>query len=459
MILSPVLGKETKTKIPNRYVIPYTRVRVSCDNIGDEHGRIEEPTAERRATENGGWTRDYVLLTLRIARTVEARTGDGRLFHYYGPPEWKALVDAEEPRPGGALLEEVLSAEEALSGQDFEPGRKRYLGKHLLALGTVARRLAGERLSLEKQAAECFDLEVGWVPEERFEEAEALYLRALPGRGDVRERLRAWKGRHELPRGKAHLLPGLFERALLEARRRTDALIGLPAGEEVSFGALTDEPFLALAEYMGGLRSRVLVNTDRPFNVADLLYVACHEGYPGHLAEIVLKEERLAHQKGYADELVWFVSLPRVVVSEGLALWAREVAFPEEEAQSWLEQHIYPAAGIEPDGSDLGKIHEAKDALLGVECNAALMLDEGRSPGEAARYLARWMLLDEAEAHGHIPSLLRPFAEAYVFCYRHGRELLEPEMRGPGRDDFVRGLLTEQVCPSDLRRGWESSSS
>jgi hypothetical protein len=163
MILSPVLGKEPKTKIPNRYVIPYTRVRVSCDNIGDEHGRIEEPTAERRATENGGWTRDYVLLTLRIARTVEARTGDGRLFHYYGPPEWKALVDAEEPRPGGALLEEVLSAEEALSGQDFEPGRKRYLGKHLLALGTVARRLAGERLSLEEQAAECFDLEVGWV--------------------------------------------------------------------------------------------------------------------------------------------------------------------------------------------------------------------------------------------------------------------------------------------------------
>ena len=28
--------------------------------------------------------------------------------------------------------------------------------------------------------------------------------------------------------------------------------------------------------------------------MADLLYVACHEGYPGHLAELVLKEERLA---------------------------------------------------------------------------------------------------------------------------------------------------------------------
>jgi hypothetical protein len=29
--------------------------------------------------------------------------------------------------------------------------------------------------------------------------------------------------------------------------------------------------------------------------------------------------------------------------------------------------------------------------------------------------------------------------------------LLEPGMRGPGRDDFVRRLLTEQVSPSQLR--------
>ena len=83
------------------------------------------------------------------------------------------------------------------------------------------------------------------------------------------------------------------------------------------------------------------------------------------------------------------------------------------------------------------------------------MLDEGRSEEEVARYLVRWAFLDEERARRALPSLRRPFAEAYVFCYHHGRELLEPGMRGPGRDDFVRSLLTEQVCPSDVRRGWQ----
>ena len=351
--------------------------------------------------------RDYVLLTLRVGKAVEARTGDGWMLDYIGPPEWKALVDAEEPRPGGALLDATHAAAETLPRQGFEVRRTRYLVKHLRALSTVARRLAGERLSLIEQAAGCFDLDVGWVAEERFEEAGDLFDHALPGRGDVRERLKAWKRRHELRPGNAHLLPALFERTILEARRRTDTLVGLPEGEEVAFGTLGGGPFLALAEYRGGLRSRVLVNTHRPFNVADLLYVACHEGYPGHLAEIVLKEKHLATEKGYAEELVSFLPTPRFVVSEGLALWAREVVFPGSEQLTWLEKHAYPKAGIEPDG-DPGKIHTARDLLWGAQCNAAFMLEEGRPEEEVVRYLARGALVDEEEARRGAPGVAVP---------------------------------------------------
>ncbi len=142
-----------------------------------------------------------------------------------------------------------------------------------------------------------------------------------------------------------------------------------------------------------------------------------------------------------------------MVVSEGLALWAREAVFPGEEAQAWLEEHAYPEAGIEPGGGRLSDIHAAKDLTWGAQCNAALMLDEGQPPEEAARYLERWALIDEEQARRAIPPMRRPFAEAYIFCYHHGRKLLEDGMRGPGRDDFFGSLLTEQVCPSDLRPG------
>ena len=278
---------------------------------------------------------------------MAAETGDEWMLDFHGPPGWKARVDAEEPRTGGELAEEVHAAGGALGRQGFEPRRAAYLKKHLRALETIARRLAGERLPLPEEAERYFDLRVGWVSEGTFEEAHALYDAALPGNGGIRERLRRWKGLHELPRRKAHLLPALFERAISTARRRTGVIVGLPRGEEVSFGALSGEPFLALAEYQGGLRSRVLVSTDRTFNLAELLYVACHEGYPGHLAEIVLKEQHLAKEKGHAEELVSFLPTPRFVVSEGLALWAREAAFPGGEEQAWLEEHAYPEAGIE----------------------------------------------------------------------------------------------------------------
>jgi hypothetical protein len=84
--------------------------------------------------------RDYVLLTLRIGKAVEVRTGDGWMLDYFGPPEWKALVDTEEPQSGGALLEATHAAEETLPRQGFEIRRARYLVKHLRALSMVARR-------------------------------------------------------------------------------------------------------------------------------------------------------------------------------------------------------------------------------------------------------------------------------------------------------------------------------
>jgi hypothetical protein len=87
------------------------------------------------------------------------------------------------------------------------------------------------------------------------------------------------------------------------------------------------------------------------------------------------------------------------------------------------------------------------------------MLEEGRPEGEAVEYLTKWAFMDEEEARRALPSLRRPFTEAYIFCYHHGRELIEPGMRGPGRDAFVRRLLTDQVSPSELRATYARSES
>lgn len=79
------------------------------------------------------------------------------------------------------------------------------------------------------------------------------------------------------------------------------------------------------------------------FPLTDLFYVFCHEGYPGPLAEAVLKDEALVAERVYLERRL---STPPFVISEGLALLAHEVHFAPGEAEQWLAEHIYPEAGM-----------------------------------------------------------------------------------------------------------------
>jgi hypothetical protein len=123
------------------------------------------------------------------------------------------------------------------------------------------------------------------------------------------------------------------------------------------------EQAVPLSLYLGNHRSRIYLNPAVPFPLTYLFYVLCHEGYPGHLAEAVLKDEALIQQRGYVEQRVNFLlpAAPLYVISEGLALHAHEILFGPGEAEQWLAESIYPAAGMTPDGSDLTKIQRATD--------------------------------------------------------------------------------------------------
>lgn len=237
---------------------------------------------------------------------------------------------------------------------------------------------------------------------------------------------------------------------MTEALLRTQALIPLSADTHTEIQTLVDRPTRAMARYLGNHRSRIYLNPAVPFPLSDLFYVLCHEGYPGHLAEFVLKDEFLIQRRGYLEERVLLPCSPRYVVSEGLALLAHEMIFAPGEAEAWLAEHIYPQAGIHSDSSDLTKIHRARDLLFGVSCNAAWLLGEGRPQAEVLNYLVRYALLGEEAARRELASLQRPFKEAYIFTYFYGRRLLGPLLQGPQRKARLHQLLTEQIAASDL---------
>lgn len=398
----------------------------------------------------GGLVDRLQIGVLRLNRLIVERTGDNSLLDYFGPERHRQLVLAEAAPDAGQLIEWFEGLRDDLDDLHSTPERHRFLSAVVRALGTTARRLNGEVMPLRQQARLLFDVEVDEVPEAQFERAHAMFDRALPGPGSIASRLGQWRRRHVLPQAKAEVLGDLVGRAISESRQRLIGVLPALASLPIDVGEIHDLPVRAVADYAPGSVSRVLINPAVELNVADLCYLVCHEAIPGHLAELELKHQALVLERGYREHLVGFLLTPPLVVSEGLALWAHELVFPDGDEQRWLESEIYPFVGLQPDGSDLRAIHQATDLLHAVRGNAALMLENGRSHDDVADYIREYALLDSGGVERAIRAIERPYAEAYTFTYQAGRALLEPWMNGPYREQVFTRCLTRQVLPSDL---------
>ena len=400
---------------------------------------------------NEQWFREYVLLSFRIDKAMRKFTESSFVDYYYGPLEWKDEAESEVARTPIQLVRDAIALEDALTSQGFEAHRTNYLAKQLIALETVCRKLNGETFSLEEEAQRCFDIHPERIPESQFEQGLALLDEALPGDGSLSDRLQSWRKRYQLAQEKSGLLLNLMQRAAAEARHRTQTFANLPADEDVEMQVVNDKVYLGQNWYLGNYRSHIELNTDLPTDLGGLMDFMCHEGYPGHHTESVLKEQHLYQGRGYLEQAIFPIISPQAVISEGIATSACEIIFTPEEAEQWLATHIYPEAGIDPQAVDIAKLRKALELLeYPVGGNAVFLLHEGRSDEEVLQYLIKYTLLPDEEAHKFLEFLKEPFQEAYIFTYFYGRQLMKPWLQGPDKLDTFRRFLSEQVYPSEL---------
>ena len=174
-----------------------------------------------------------------IRKFTESRFVD----YYYGPPEWKALAEAESETPAPDLVRAAMALLDALPAQGFDAHRVTYLSKQVIALETVCRKLNGETFSLQDEVQRCLDIRPTWTAETQFEEGQAMLDELLPGEGSIFDRRQALRKRYELAREKSGLLMGFMQRAMAEARRRVQAFVEMPQSEEVELAIVTDKVY------------------------------------------------------------------------------------------------------------------------------------------------------------------------------------------------------------------------
>lgn len=398
------------------------------------------------------WINEYLLLAMRIDRAV--RQLDDRPFvdYYYGPSDLKTQAEKEAAPAAGALLDAAEALAVTLSQQGFEPQRSGFLAKHLAAMATMCRLVMGQEMTLAEEIEGCLDVVPIWEPETRIQETLTLLDEALPGPGSAQERFRDWQARTTLPPEKANLVMPLMQRLLTEARRRTLALIELPADEVLDIELVRAQSYGAANWYLGGYRSRLELNIDRPVKLLALVYQMCHEAYPGHHTESVLKEQHLYRQRGYDEQSV-FVIGPQLVISEGIASLALEMIFTAEELASWTRTHISPLIGINFDDIDLRKLFLALSAhgFDDYGSNMVMLLRQGASPDEVMAYALAYTPYSEDQVHLMLRSYQSPLQRIYAFTYSHGKRLLQSVLQSDNRVEVFRRLLTEPIYPSLLR--------
>jgi hypothetical protein len=402
-----------------------------------------------------GLVGEYLTLGLRLGRHI-----DGMVDAYYGPPERAAVVGAEPLLPPERLVADARALLAAIDANGplepsagggtgtaeggAAPARRHWLRAQVVGLLTTARKLAGEAIGYADEVEACYGVRPTRVEEDVLIEAHTRLDEVLPGSGPLAERLVDWRESHAVP---VERLRAAIDSLAEDLRHRTQALFGLPDGEHVDFELVTDQPWSGFNYYLGGLRSRVAVNTDLPVLSTGLAHLVAHEAYPGHHTEHTRKEVGLVRRRQWWEESIFLVGTPQCLLAEGLADLGLEVVMGRR-PEPTVAGHLRPL-GIRYDAEVVAAVSEAGEALGAVRQNAAFRLHEdGADPDTVTAEVARWGLLPPDRAAKAVEFLTHPTWRAYLTCYVEGLPLCRDFVGGdPARFDR---LLSEQLTPGVL---------
>ena len=376
----------------------------------------------------------YLELALRLGRH-DADLVDA----YYGPEELSRRVEAEELREPAALAVDAQALAE-------EAGADKWLAAQVQSLGATARKLGGERLGYAEEGRLVYGIEPRWHDEEPFRRAAAILDEALPGQGDVRERYARWFAETAVP---AELVEQAVLDAAAELRRLTREAIGLPDGEEFDLELVTGERWLGYARYLGGLRTRIQVNTDLPLPASDLVPVTSHEIYGGHHTHRVWQETELVRGQGQLERTLDVLWSPEAVISEGVAMTGPALLVGDGQQ---LAAEVLGRLGFAYDAELGSRVVEARRLLLPIAANLAMLIhDRGASPEEVRDYADTWSLQPADRVAKQIDSQLRSPSPPYQHTYWQGLELVEAHVSGDPKR--FRALLTARLLPRELQAG------
>ncbi|TFG79435.1 MAG: hypothetical protein E4H23_05830 [Chrysiogenales bacterium] len=403
---------------------------------------------------------DYVKLAL-----VLGAYAPGYIDAYYGPEAWVVKHDDSVLRRGFPAADLSKKADTILKNLDaaarselsaLEKLRCEFLAKQMIALKAEIDVLSGINFGFDQESKLFYDAVAPVHPRQEFEKTIAALEAALPGSGDLTDRIAALRKDFIIPAAK---LPAVFDAAIAECRRRTLAHIELPKNENFQAEYVKDKSWGAYNWYKGNAFSVIEVNTDLPMDISGPLRLAAHEGYPGHHVYNALLEQKLVGERGWIEFTVYPLFSPQSLIAEGTANYGVELIFPAAERLKFEKDVLYPLAGLDPrHAAKYAEVQKLLGDLRYAENEAARGFLDGKiSREEAIEWLKRYALEAPARAAKSVDFWKQ--YRSYIINYNLGQDVIRNYMeKTAGTDHSLKkkweifyDILSTPRTPSGLK--------
>jgi hypothetical protein len=394
--------------------------------------------------------RRYQALALRIGRHMPEY-----IDFWLGDPMLREVIAAEEPAPPVELHVEAVALHEAaaaLPADDAPAAQRRgWLLAQLGAMSAITRRLGGEEIAFADLVEVLFEMSVAETPATDVDRAHAILDDALPPGPSLRDRLAAHDDATRMPKERS-MAALVWLLARLRERTRQD--VGLPDGESIELVAAPGMAGGAAAPYVGELQTRIELNTELPMTLGGAVYLAAHEGYPGHHAERANKEVALWRARDLGEAAVACIYTPEIAISEGLGELARGIVLGDQEFGGMLRDLAgelelpIPPSVLEREVT----VERARELMRDLTADAAYQVHQlGLPEAEVRATLAERALRRDDRIEHDMRWIGDPLRGAYTFAYAAGRRVILPWLEKEGQTAGFTRLLSEQLSPGQLR--------
>lgn len=398
--------------------------------------------------------REYLKLGLSIGQY------DGDFVDaYYGPDSLRPAKTDTAQFPKEAFLQRAASLKTALSEyiagtkQDTLKGRAEWLTAQLTAFERRIHIFSGTFVPFNSESKELFDAVAPVYDEKHFQDLITRLDQLLPGKGPIPDRFQKLAAHFLIPEKK---IDTVFQTAIAEARKRTQAHYALPAGEDFRLEYVRDKPWSGYNWYKGNYQSIIQINVSQPIYIERAIDLACHEGYPGHHVYNALLEKNLFRDRGWTEISLYPLFSPQSLIAEGSANYGISMAFPGDEQQEFCKNVLMPLAGLDTAMSNAYFEALTIRSALNYARNevARGMLGGGMSEREGKRWLTDYCLLPEKGASDYL-RFIRKY-RSYVINYNYGQEIVKKYIESQGgttADPGKRWKLFETLLSNENKAG------